>query len=105
MRPTADQTKEARDTIERWRIERRRFGALPGDDVLRAIETLLAATKPPTDEEIAEIVAEYHKSAFPGNPFACRATHQLKNLHTGDKTFTIAAVVGAIRHFFGQVKP
>jgi hypothetical protein len=96
MRPTPKQIKEARVVTARWLTWKVR-GAAPSDDVLKAMETLLAATEPPTDEDIAEFAAN-HRFAM-GIPASIHG--ELAKLRGGHDDSMVSFIRYGVRHFLG----
>ncbi len=102
-RPTPEQVAEARGKVERlikW------VDAYPED--FAALRVLLAATEPPTDEEIAERAADKANEACGYLAGPCDVSEAIISIDGGGVTpwsKTVRAIHGAVRHFFGPVKP
>lgn len=99
-RPTAGQVVDARLLLEDAEF-------LDVDNaVIDAIRTLVAATEPPTDEEIAMASALESRRLSPsrGDNSASHASRVLAAVKDGS-SFTTTLTFAIVRHFFGPVKP
>lgn len=69
-----------------------------------AIRVLLAATAPPTDEEIADFAVGYYETNDLGATTIRTRAKLLEFMHDAP-SYRLSAMAAAIRHFLGPVKP
>ena len=98
-RPTPEQIAHARSVA----IERvTKHGTAEG--ALDAVRVLIAATEPPTDEEIVEFAHAYYEQHDLGAK-TIRTHERLLALINSGSSYRVSAMHAAIRHFLGPVKP
>lgn len=100
MRPTPDQIAEARGWLQECASY---YGTLPA--ARQHALTLLAATEPLTDEEIASVCAMASQSLGESREIGDLQKAHAKALEKPRGNFYASFVRYAFRHFFGPVKP
>lgn len=103
-RPTIEEIAEARE----WFAGdgRRALAHLAANypESYGAIVTLLAATEPPTDEEIVDFAVEYYERHNLGAS-SIRTHEKLLALTNSGPSYRVSAMHAVIRHFLGPAKP
>ncbi len=106
MRPTPEEIQKARTEVDAWLSRAKKAPALD-KSVFDAIEALLAATEPPTDEEIAEAAIQGY--CHPDNRFDDydkEALCGVKDATPYGSVYSFAACFSlGIRSLLGPVKP